>query len=70
MPQELAYLWGWFLELHSGRTQTAMGPAPASHLDLMAWQSNNRIALEPWEARALMYLGQTWARAMSEKREH
>lgn len=65
---ELAHLWGWFQDLHAGRSQTGWGPSAATHADLAAWRANLGLDLEPWEVRALMALGQTWLKTMAEGR--
>lgn len=59
-PEELSYLWRWFLMLHAGRSSNGMAETIASHVDMMAWQRNSGIQCEPWEIEVLMKLGSTW----------
>jgi hypothetical protein len=65
LPDEIAYLWAWFCEMHAGRSRNALGPSPATHLDLLAWRQNLDIEVKPAEVRALILLGQRWMEAMS-----
>lgn len=54
LPLEVAYLWGWYLELRSGR-QYAMGdPLPVSWVDLAAWRDLTGRSPYPDEVTALM----------------
>jgi hypothetical protein len=67
LPETLAYLWGWFRSIHEGRTP-GMGDGKATHLDLMAWQANNSVRLEPWEHDAIQALGTVWLAENSSKK--
>lgn len=37
-----------------------MGPAPLTHVELRAWQTNMGLQLQPWEANALRDLSIEW----------
>jgi hypothetical protein len=65
IPEELRYLWSYFLDIHDGRTINGMSAARATHMDLMAWQWNTGIKLLPWEVRAVTALGNTWMLAQN-----
>jgi hypothetical protein len=56
-PTALTYLWGYFCEILSGLASNGFGPAVVTWEALAAWSAFMRIALEPWEARALVELG-------------
>ncbi len=54
-PEVLAYLWGWFCELGSGRT-CGMGPNPITWEAIQAWAQLTGNSPAPWEVRALRSL--------------
>ena len=54
-PDALTYLWGWFLELASGRTG-GMGPNPITWEGIAAWASLTGTTPAPWEIRAIRAL--------------
>lgn len=47
-PQELLYLYDWFLELYSGH--------PLTFSELLSWTQMMRITVEPWEIDAIRSL--------------
>lgn len=54
-PEVLAYLWGWFCDLSSGRTM-GMGANPITWEGMVAWCSLTGNRPAPWEVRALKAL--------------
>ena len=38
----------------------AAGPIPLTDADLLAWQQNHGIRLQPWEVRAVIRLSKQW----------
>lgn len=64
-PGALAYLWLWFLELHSHRGAGAMGPAPITWPDLDAWARRTRRDPLPWEIDMLSRLDDVFFLAAS-----
>ncbi len=69
LPDQLAYLWGYWREIHAGRTQNGMAPARASNLDILAWEQLTGIRLRRWEYRAVMAIGGAWLRVQSKEQE-
>jgi hypothetical protein len=67
-PPALTYLWGYFCEIASGLPSTGFGPPVVTWEALAAWSAFMRIALEPWEARALVELGACRASVDAEER--
>lgn len=65
-PKEVAYLWGWFLEVVQGLPANGMCPSPVAWTDLAAWSGLTGTELCPWEARALVALGDLRARVLAE----
>lgn len=51
-----AYLWDWFLELHSARTSSGFGPAPIGFAELAAWARLTRRTPSAFEVMALRAL--------------
>lgn len=66
-PELLDYLWEWFNEILLGLEQNGMGPVTVSWQSLECWCSQMRVEIEPWEARALVWLGTIRANIQSEK---
>lgn len=59
-PVEVGYLWGWYIELRSGR-QYAMGdPVPVSWIDLSAWRDLTGRDPHPDEVAALMEIDRAY----------
>lgn len=52
----IAYLWQWFVELHSGRTCSEFGQSPLSYSDIGSWCAMNSIRLDTFELRAIKAL--------------
>jgi hypothetical protein len=69
-PEELDYLFRWFMEITFGLPSNGFGPALVTWEALIAWQSLMDIGpLEPWEAKTLVDLGMLRAQVASEKAE-
>ena len=67
LPDEVAYLWDWFIELHSARASSGFGIQPISYLEIKAWSQLNQIHLTPWELHALKRLDGACIKTLSEK---
>lgn len=52
-PEQLDFLWGWFLSLHSGRQQAMDGIAPIAESEIGWFFLNRRIDHSGWEADAI-----------------
>jgi hypothetical protein len=61
MPDVLAYLWGYFVDLHNGR-QYGMAPCPISIESIYCWRNLNKILLSPWEVKAIREIDSAWLR--------
>ena len=69
-PEELRYLFMWFIEIVSGLTSNGFGPALVTWEAVTAWQRLMDIGpLEPWEVKALVDLGMLRARVHAERAE-
>jgi hypothetical protein len=68
LPELLRYLWGWFCDIHDGRTVNGMSATRASHLDVMAWQHNTGNVLSRWELKAIFALGTEWMSAQNNQK--
>lgn len=66
-PFELNYLWLWFHELTLGIEAPGFGAPVVTWEAVYAWSSLMGIELEPWEAMALVDLGQKRAMILLEK---
>jgi hypothetical protein len=56
MPEEVAYLWDYLLELDRARRYGFNGPEGLTYVDLDAWCRLTDRVLEPHEVEALMML--------------
>ena len=66
-PEGAEYLWRWLLEIVMGIDGNGFAPPVISWAHLDAWCRLRGVALEPWEALALVQLGVIRAVVLSEK---
>lgn len=59
-PEELAYVWAWFLELHATRGFNGMVPNPITFAEIGAWSSLTRTFPLPSEVDLLRRLDMVW----------
>lgn len=64
-PEELDYLWSWFISLHNGRQQAMVGIAPITESDIGWFFFNRRIGQEGWEADAIKMIDKAVAAVLS-----
>src|SRR5437879_6395898 len=62
-PQELAYLWGYFLELHAARGSNGFSPTTLTFSEIGRWSALIGIALEAWEVMVIRRLDAEWFKA-------
>lgn len=55
-PEDLRYLWSWFLMLRMGLGEALYGQAPLTWVALDAWSRHTDNAPEPREVEALFAL--------------
>lgn len=65
-PEELKYLWRWFVELNQGRGNSGFGPCALSYLEIEAWSRLNRVVLMPHELKALKQLDVVYLNSQGE----
>ena len=49
----IAYIWGWFTELHACRGSNGYGPSPISYSDMYYWSRLKGIDLRKWEINTI-----------------
>lgn len=54
LPDLVAYLWSYYLKLHSRRVNYGWGHVPLSYLEVEAWARLNKLVLDPWELDAIL----------------
>jgi hypothetical protein len=64
-PVEIDHIWEWFGEILAG-CESGFGPAIVSWQAMRAWADFMQVDLDPWEARALVKLGEERAAILSE----
>lgn len=69
LPESLAYLWRWFLELRAVQRSGMNGLEPIDHADLRAWQENTGRSLSPWEVDAIIALDRLARKTADKTRE-
>lgn len=69
-PDDLEYLWNWFLDLSLGRQPGVMGPARLTWLDYDAWVRRRLkdIDLEDWELDCLLELDSAFIAAQANQK--
>lgn len=65
-PDDLFYLYTWFLEMHGSRGFNQAGPCPITFDDIIKWQALYRISLEPWEVRTIKFLDGAYLKVSAE----
>lgn len=68
MPEVLAYLWDWFLQLDNARGGNGFGLNPISYSEIQAWAQLTRIKPEPWEIEAIKRVDSVRIRVANEKK--
>jgi hypothetical protein len=66
-PEDLGYLWGWFVQHSMGLASGGMSYPVITWEGLQAWCSRMQIDLEPWEAEVMMVLSCARANVHAEK---
>lgn len=56
MPDALAYLWEWFIELSAARGASMSGLAAITYRDVEAWSRLTGRVLDQLELSAIMHL--------------
>lgn len=56
-PDELSYLWDWYRIHAMGIALSGMAPAVVTWEGVAAWALLMDVALQPWEARAMVTIG-------------
>lgn len=56
IPEELQYLWGFFLDLSRQRASNGFGILPLQYSDILAWLVLNQLSLDRWELDAILRL--------------
>jgi len=58
MPEELGYIWAWFLELRTAE--------PLAYSEIASWAALTRTNVLPWEVRLLRSLDRLFQRVLHE----
>lgn len=69
IPVGCSILWNEFLTLHHKRGTNGFGPAPISESDIFYRQRNRRIALRPWEIKAIEAADREYMACRAEQHE-
>lgn len=59
-PEEVKYLWGYFLNLNRRRTASGFGLGPIGHADVEAWMRLRGFELMPFEMDAILAIEYAW----------
>lgn len=65
----LPYLVDYLFEVGPA-SSGGFGPAPITHVELLAWQENMRRRLQPWEIVMLRQLSSQWVAQAQQAEEH
>lgn len=60
LPHGLEELWAVFLELHTCRGSTGMGPQRITYMDVDAFQRVSGVSLKAWERDAIRRADQAY----------
>jgi hypothetical protein len=67
-PEETAYLWEAFLDLHGARSGNGFGPNPIGFQEIEAWERSRGVSLNVWEWDTLRLLDRVWLKEFSDAR--
>ncbi|MEQ8347095.1 MAG: hypothetical protein RIB84_21210 [Sneathiellaceae bacterium] len=56
LPEEMGFLWAWFVELSGARGSGGLGPAPLTYPDIAAWSALTGVQPRPWQVALLKRL--------------
>jgi hypothetical protein len=59
-PEELGYLWRWFIDLSAARVVGEQGMQPIAYAEIFAWSELGQIRPRPWEVDVLRQLDAVW----------
>jgi hypothetical protein len=68
LPDDIAYLWTWFIALVSGCALDGFGVAVVTWSDIHAWSAMTRNVPAPWETDVLMKLAGKFAASRAPKK--
>jgi len=71
LSYDLLYIWNWFLELHSTRTNNGFGASPISYLEIGSWVMLNEIFINGFEVKAIKEIDRVyleWTAKQSKKK--
>jgi hypothetical protein len=66
-PQELEYVWSYFLSLNEGRGATQVGAAPLTYSDIKAWAELTGNILTPFEVDCIKRLDRKYMKVINER---
>ena len=66
-PQEVAHLWGYFLQISRERNNGGFGPSPISSQNISYWQQLREIELMPFEIDAILAIDEGFMEEMSDR---
>ena len=66
-PIEIEYVWHWFHELDSTRTNGGMSLGAITNVEMTAWSVGMNIKLTPFERRAILELDKTYLQYLNSK---
>lgn len=67
MPDDLTYLWKWFLELDAARGSNGFGLNPLSYAEIKAWADLLGHKPQSWEIKAIKRFDSVRIRITNEK---
>ena len=66
IPFYLEHIWGWFWQIHSGRTYGMSGPNPLTWTDIQSWSNILKTDIRPIEAEILKEIDSVYLKYVSE----
>lgn len=64
LPELAAHVWGYFIELHTERSNNGFGPNRINSTGIADWCKLNGISLLPWEIKAIKRIDQLWMESL------
>lgn len=69
IPEELKYIWYWFLMLHNNRSSSGFGSNPITYQDMWFYFQLEGIEPESWEIDLIKQFDNIYMQNMSEQQK-
>lgn len=69
IPFYLEHIWGWFWQIHKGRTYGMSGPNPLTWENIKSWRDLLEIQIRPIEIEIIYEIDSVYLKYIADKRK-